>query len=820
VKADHQLTNATRTFALAFLFALIPIQAQAQSTQPATAPASQPAQPTTFPTAQPLPIAPELTGRNVEAIRILGNHSVSNSVILNVVRTREGQPFDPATVEEDYHRIFNLHRFSSVQAQVEPTIGAGGGPPGVIVVFIVDEQKLLTAVNFKGNENISTESIQEAVDLRKGDAIDRFRIALARQAIEALYREKNYPYAHVSWDENLLGTKGELTFNIVEGPEVRIRKVDFVGNNSFTRDRLLDQIETRSWIWILRPGKLDQDQLEDDEAKLRRYYLGKGFFDVRIGRKVIVSPDQTEVQVNFIINEGLRYRIDRIVFDGNRSVSETRLRENLNLHEGDFYDQEVIDRDIHQIVKAYSPFGFVYVQGSKNPDYLRINAEHVVTMDPGHASLKYIIEEGKPFRLGRVIVSGNTKSQDKLVFREMRVEPGQLYNSAELQDAQDRIKSRPYFDQVSMTPIGDDPNVRDVLVEVHEAKTAIFQVGAAVSSDGGLAGQFIFNQKNFDIANAPGSVTDIFAEHAFTGAGQDLRITLEPGTKETNASIAFSEPYLFDSDYNFFIEGYRRSRFQEVYEESHLGGRTTLGRRFGYIWSANISLRGEDTNIHDIEEPRNRAAEILAQQGHSTVTSLGASITRNTLVGGFLPYKGSSTTAAFEQIGALGGDWNFRRYTLEWSDYHLLSEDLLDRKTVLNLRGFTGFITGYSIITERFYGGCQGSLRGFDFRGVSPRAGRENDRVGGTFQLTGTAEVSFPLAGDILRGVVFTDAGTVEPDVKLGTIRWSAGAGIRLMLPVPILSQGVPIAIDFGYPIHKAKSDDTRYISFSLGFQQ
>jgi outer membrane protein insertion porin family len=133
------------------------------------------------------------------------------------------------------------------------------------------------------------------------------------------------------------------------------------------------------------------------------------------------------------------------------------------------------------------------------------------------------------------------------------------------------------------------------------------------------------------------------------------------------------------------------------------------------------------------------------------------------------------------------------------------------------VHGDFGYIPNDAPFFERFYGGGIGSVRGFAFRGISPRSGPEDDRVGGNFSITGSMEVSYPIAGDTLRGVVFTDAGDVEPDFQIGTIRWSVGAGIRLVLP--ILGQ-VPIAIDFAVPISKNSQDDTQFISFSLGFTQ
>ena len=222
-------------------------------------------------------------------------------------------------------------------------------------------------------------------------------------------------------------------------------------------------------------------------------------------------------------------------------------------------------------------------------------------------------------------------------------------------------------------------------------------------------------------------------------------------------------------------------------------------------------------NIHDIDDPPIRAQEILDAEGHSFLTSAGIALTRDTTNRGILPYRGTTTTVGWEAIGALGGDYSFHKLTGSFDWYHTLAEDLLDRKTIFSLHGDAGYIFGGSVFFERFYGGGIGSIRGFRFRGISPREGPAEDVVGGDFALTGSAEISFPLAGDVLRGVVFADVGTVEQDVRIGTIRSSVGSGIRLILP--IMGQ-VPIAIDFAVPITKDDQDDTQLISFSLGIIQ
>jgi len=219
---------------------------------------------------------------------------------------------------------------------------------------------------------------------------------------------------------------------------------------------------------------------------------------------------------------------------------------------------------------------------------------------------------------------------------------------------------------------------------------------------------------------------------------------------------------------------------------------------------------------HIVDKPI-RAFEILDAEGTHALTSVSFTARRDTTTGGTLPSKGTVTQGMWESVGALGGDYTFQRFEVSHDEYYTLAEDLTDRKTILSLHGTAGYEWGSAPFFERFYGGGINSIRGFAFRGVSPRSGPDDDRVGGKFSLTGTAEVSFPLVEDFLRGVTFVDAGDVESDMEIGTIRTSVGAGLRITLP--ILGQ-IPIAIDAAIPVTKNGQDDTQIISFSLGLFQ
>jgi outer membrane protein insertion porin family len=796
-------------------------------------------------------IAPDLIGRTVDEVRVSGNAQVSSQVILNLVRTHEGEKFDPATVEEDYQRIYTLKRFANVEAKVEPS------STGVIVIFDVTEEKLIKSIKFVNNRSVSSDDLQKDIDLKVGEAIEPFRISLAKRAIISALRSKNHPVAHVDVNMDDLTRTGDLVFNIVEGPPVTVRNINFIGGNSFTFGKLNDQVKTTRWYWIFNAGIYDPEQVDEDVAALDHFYRGEGFFDVKVGRKLIFSPDQTEVQIDFVINEGVRYKVGRVSFAGNVNVPDAVLRKNLKMVPGKYFDSDAVQHDVKEIVKAYSPLGYIYDPQSSDPNYLRIGkssyefvARTVFHVERGTLDLVYEITEGKPFRTGTINIKGNSLTQQKVVLRELHIQPGQLYNSGELEDALDRLHGLPQFSSVTISPITsatNQPDTRDVLVDVKEQSTAKIGFGGQVNSNYGLGGNISYEQKNFDATNFPSRIDDFLNNRAFVGAGQTFSATFQPGVDVTNGDVSFTEPYIFDQPYSNTDQAYYKEYEREAWYERYAGGAISLGKQIDYNWSTSVTFQAEDVKVGGIEDyyplyervdlidpvtnepiinPHTgrvetelrspRAPEILAANGHNTVTNIGWQIRRDTTNHGPLTYQGSKTSFGYQAYGAMGGEFDFSKFTLAYDDFLTVGTDLLDRKTVLNLHMDTGYITPDAPFFERFYGGGRGSLRGFEFRGVSPRGGRDSDPVGGDFELIGTAELNFPLYGDNFRGVVFTDIGTVEQSIRIHTIRQSVGAGVRVVLP--FLGTQAPLAFDVGFPILKGDQDTRQTFSFGIGF--
>jgi outer membrane protein insertion porin family len=772
-------------------------------------------------------------GLPVQRVEVEGNTRTDTALILQQVRTQPGQPYSKALVDVDTVAIAALDRFVTVRAEaVGQEDPATRQIRSVVVRFIVEERALVSAVEIVGNRKFNDTELREGLTVRPGMAVDQFRIETDRKFILDKYHQKGYSEVEVSVDQTLLREKGVVRYQVVEGPSARITKVAIEGNANLKASYIKWRIQTKTYFWIFRKGRLDTEKLQADVISVRDMYLKRGFLDARVSYALDYSEDKRDLTVRFIVIEGPRYRIRNVNLTGNKTFANFELLTSVvNFGPGSYAERDKIEAMQRRIEDVYGHNG-----------YINANIEMVTayTETPGVVDLNVNITEGEPFTVGRVIVRGNPNIQDRVIRRQIRIYPDQTYDTVLVKKSIDRLKATRIFQDVKVTPVtppGNPAGVRDALVETAEGQTGRFMVGAGVSTNAGLVGQISIEQQNFDITNPPRSWGELFRGQAFKGAGQYFRILLEPGTEYQRYRVTFEEPYLFDTPYSFSNDLYFFTRGRESWDETRIGDIVTFGRRFGDVWGITLALRAEqveidnaaDFGIPGVEDIppatdsvtgkplRDTAQEILNEVGSHFLTSVKPGITRDTTDSRIFPTTGTRTTFAWEQYGALGGEVDMSKITFNFDYYKTLYTDLFDRKTVLALRNQIGLIPfGDSPFYERFYLGGIGELRGFRFRGVSPRAGLRKDPVGGDFSWVSTAELNFPIYEEFLRGVVFVDVGTVERNIEIRDIRSDVGAGVRVNLP---FFNGLPLAVDFAYPTTKSskENDRTQIISVSLG---
>ncbi len=757
-----------------------------------------------------------LDGKPISKVEVEGPTRTDPSVIYSNIRTAAGQPYHRSTVDIDVHSISSLGRFITVRADVIPLSEPGRKEiTKVLVRFVVQERPLVNSVEIVGNIHQRDDKIRDLLVVHAGSPVDPFQIQTDMNAITQVYKKAGYTFVRVTVNDELKDKKGIIRYAVLEGPKTLVKHIRFNGNNNIKGSYLSWKIKTKSNFWIFRKGVIKDDDIESDINTIAGIYHDRGYLDARVSHSIEYTADRRFATVRFIIEEGPKYRLAAITTLGNKVFGTGELLSGLKLRPGDDARKDRIEAVQKRIEDRYGHEGYIY---------RTVEPVMAYTDTPATVNLTYNISEGKSYQVGQIIVRGNGTIQDRVIRRQIRIYPDQTYDTVLVSKSIERLKSIGILRDVKVTPIGNDPETRDALVEVAEGQTGKFLIGAGISSNAGLIGQISLEQQNLDWSNFPLSPGEFLSGQSFKGAGQYFRILLEPGTELQSYRVTFEEPYMFDSPYSFGNDAYFFTRVRESWDEQRIGDIVTLGRRFGDVYGVTLGFRAEEVTIKKPQDggipgitdtPGDTAQEILDGVGSHFLTSIKPGVTRDTTDSRTFPTTGSRTSFSIEQYGLIAGDYKFTKISAAYNQYFPLYTDLFDRKTVLAIKNEFGVIpTGTSPFFERFYGGGIGSLRAFKFRGVSPRSGPLSDPVGGDFSWTTTGELNFPLYENMLRGVVFVDIGDVEQDITIGTIRADAGVGFRITLP--FFGQ-LPLAVDFGYPIAKAKGDQTQLISFALG---
>jgi outer membrane protein insertion porin family len=431
-----------------------------------------------------------------------------------------------------------------------------------------------------------------------------------------------------------------------------------------------------------------------------------------------------------------------------------------------------------------------------------------------------VITEGSPTKVGLIEIKGNTVTKDKVIRGRIGLKPGHPFNVQEANRSELRLMRTRLFNKVTMTiqPENlDTPGVRDLLVEIDESQTGSLNFGIMAGSDAGVLGNISLTQRNFDVADWPESWEEFWQRKAFVGAGQQFSMALQPGQELFNYELSLTDSRFLDTDYSVGGSFNLQKRDYDDYTQETTSSRLRVGRRFGDIWFGSVSLSSDRIELTEITD--DVPQEIFDDRGPNTINSVGLSVSRTTLSPIASPTEGTRISFKLDNYGFGSGDYTFTKAHIDYTTYFAIHRDFLGRSSTLRVDSRLGFIFGGTAPTfERFYLGGRG-FRGFDYRTVSPKGtprvvgGDPNVPIGGDFEFFLGAQYEFPLIDRFLSMVMFVDSGTVEESVGFEEYRVSVGTGLRLHIPQ--LGQ-VPLAFDFGFPVVKQDSDQTKAFSFSL----
>ena len=678
----------------------------------------------------------------------------------------------------------------------EPAVSSGG-------------RGVIESIEFEGNTKYKDKTLAKKLDFEEGGHLDTLLAESGRRSIAEYYRTKGFANVDVTLDREKLA-EGKVVYTIAEGTRLRIESVDFQGNQAIKTSDLRNAIKTNTRSWVFWPAYYTEEKVAGDLEKLQNVYWDRGYLNHYIEIK-------GQTHITFVIEEGPLYKVRNIFLTGNVHFDNTTLLADLKLESGQPYYKRQAQAHARGISKLYGENGFVDAV---------VTPRAVFVSEPNVVNVEFKIIEGKQFRIGKIDIVGNEQTQDKVVRRildEYDFAPGRLYN-AHMAPKQGGGQLERYVQRMTMAeqaiikpvaPADGSDDRKDAVVDIREGLTGMWNPGVAIGSDSGVIGQLIWQQRNFDYSDWPESFGDFITMKSFKGAGQSLRVALEPGTQVSYYSVTFTEPYLNDKPVSLDVVGSSWERWRESHDEQRAKGYIGLEKRHRSRWRSSLGFRVEGVDVQnlDFDAPQ----EIIDVKGNNSLIGLSVGIGKDMTDDKFLPSDGWTFNVDYEQVT---GDEDFGILRGSRVQYWTLYEDLAERKTILafKLLGATTFSDAPPF--EKFYGGGPGTyvLRGFEYRGVSTRGLRTNvpfierkDPVGSDWIFLANSEIAVPLVGENVSWLFFIDSGTIDT----GKYRASIGTGIQIQIPQ--FFGPVPMRFELGTPFSRDDDDETQVFSFRMG---
>ena len=797
----------------------------------------------------------------------VGNSIASDARLLTQIKSKPGVfwllggDVDREKIDADVDTLTAYYRsLGFFQAKVgrELEVVHGAGKDWTLLTFVISEGPRYSVrnISFIGNSKFKSEFLARELKLKSGEPFNQTKMDLDLGLIRDIYGGRGFVFADIRADPRFLEEPGQLdlVYNVTEGQRYRVGKINvrIRGDHPHTKhSTVLNRLS-------LRPGDiLDIRKLRDDERRLKSSSLFLADAAKGEGPRIVFSKPENAADANEQIardpsQPGFRGQspdpassddavIDLVleghVNEAGSGVQPAPMPAGAPAPQAQPPRQTAPASVAGTVWRGQSPQPFVQQQpapaqgwggaplaptGPEALDYSRTVAPPPPVQPPVYVAQQPM---APPPGLPQAVPPGGF--QPGFAPAAPGVAPGMVQPFPGQPFGQPGMVAQPGMvppfaaDQPLQVFPGSEPYVI-VDVDAEETQTGRLMIGAGVNSNAGLVGNIVVDEQNFDLFRLPQSWDDIKNGTAFRGAGQRFRLEAAPGTQLQRYTATFQEPYLFDTRIGLSTSASYYTRFFYDWAEARVGGRIGLGYQFQFApdLSINGGFRGESV---DVFNPRLLTPAVNNMLGTNAVYGFSGGLIHDTRDSPFLPTQGHLATFEFEQVI---GTFVYPRGILEGRQYFLLNERADGSgRHVLSIGSVLGMSGPDTPAYDNFYAGGYNTLRGFAFRGASPRqtvagtspqAGQDAAIIGGPFQWLNTVEYLFPItADDTLRGVVFTDFGTVESNVSIQQMRVAPGVGLRITLPA---MGPAPIALDFAVPVAYAPYDSQQLFSFFVGF--
>lgn len=744
-----------------------PVAAQPQSTQ------------------APAPQAPAYKVGTV-TIKFVGTANVNEQVVRANMQIREGGEFDEVILDRDIRSLYRTGLFEFIEVKHE----AVDATMFNLVVEVTPKFRVL-GVRFEGNTKIKSNRLEKEIKTKGNQALDERQVKEDAEKLREFYQKAGYNQVSINHtiDRDRVGGFGTVIFKIREGSKVKIADIRFTGNKSETPRKLRGVIETKKWwlfSWLTGSGRFKDDQFEDDLDKLRDHYRELGFLDVEIAQDKVLfnypTPDKLVLVINVV--EGRRYRVGEISFSGNKLFDSALLKRVVRQKTGMVFVPSKLDKDRERLDDFYGKDGYLDT---------RVNLTRKPNLATGAIDVEYKIVESEKFAVESIVIEGNTKTKSTVILRELVLGPGDTFSTVLMKISQLRLENTRFFESTNVTPQETNiPGRRNMRIAVHEGRTGNLTFGAGFSS---LERATLFaevSQSNFDLFNR---------RSFFQGDGQKFRLRMQLGSLSSEVVLSFEEPWLFQKQLGLGFSVFRTSSEYNstFYSQIQTGFEVYLRKHLWELWNGRLSYTYEIFDIQDISPSASPIIQALA--GSNASSSIGLQLERDTRDKIINTTSGNRVEVNLKFAGGpLGGSKINNNYSLEFRGAQFFP--VFETQTqVLGFLARGGVVQNFGDATDvpyynKWYLGGPTTLRGFEFREVSPRD-QFDEPIGGKTYGFFSAEYSLDIVSPI-RFAVFYDAGFVNRgayDFNAAEYNDNFGFGLRLFVA------GAPLSLDFGIPI-------------------
>lgn len=676
------------------------------------------------------------------------------------------------------------------------------------VTVTVKEKPSIARIDIKGVVTNDKTAIDGLINIKQGNMYDELAIERAKERIRQYYESKGYFDTVIDvTKEPVAGNESSLfvTMNINRGENIIIENVNLVGAKLFDYDDVEPVVankerEFMGWMWGRNDGKVKLFELPNDPARIQDKYYQKGYLDATVSNPYLNAyMDNYTADLTYYVTEGEQYRVSSVDIEAPEflELDKEKILKDFRLESGDVMNSARLRQDMKKLDDMVADKGYAFV---------RINPKTEKNVEDKTVSIVYEVVPDEKVYIRNVQISGNDRTVDRVVRRELYLTEGNLYSRTDLQDSKDALRRTSYFDEVEIEEQRVGANQVDLLVKVKEASTGSISGGIGYGSSDGL------------LLNASVSDTNVF------GSGLKGVISVDRSDNELSGQIGLTNPRLFDSEYSLGGTLYANDYSWNNYDEKSYGLNVVVGRKLTRNLSASLGYIIEQSRISGLSDV---LKTVGYKDGKSLKSSLIPSITYNSTDDYYLPRTGIIASTSLEFAG-VGGDEKFLKSRTNFNWYQGIRE-WVDYDLIFRFKSSFGKIwdRGWVPINERLYLGGIRNLRGFESRTVSPKvkvASGSWYETGGDTSFNSSAELSFPLIERVkMRGLLFVDYGVIRGRIANVTApgivdyidgrisRYSAGAGIEWVTPMG------PLQLIFAKPLKKQDGDDTSTFEFTIG---